>query len=1129
MKIQNLKKLSFSKHLFVSVILFAIMTLAAFGITNIENKKSANAANPAFFFSEDRCSTSVSNITKPIGSTTLYICIDGRNEEKGFLGTEVHIPYTPSSIININSLNCSGLAFNVCINLSESGIIKLLATGDRAFPVDSLKTLAVLNLDLLTSGTVNFNFIKSDVFFEGSENKHERVGVGLTLTIEIPETCGNRTINEGEECDGTNLNRQTCTSLGYVSGTLACNAGCQFDKSDCVEPVCNNNDICEIDRGENKINCPEDYIIDTCNNYTLELGEGCDPTVPSGEWRYPSCARAGYVAELQTGDDIACTSTCTFDYSKCEGLAPSQCGDGIVDDDEECEPDIYNRDRTDDTYCDDACKIKITPPEEELPEDLILQSVDVKTRFPITSIEAGSTLEIFAFANYNNGTSETVTSCFPCPTSRSDSRNGLINYNVSGPARFSGNLLIVDASANEGDTITFSATYNDYKSSETKTSISRNLIVTAPADILITEPFEEIWGTEEVAEIFKIDEPLIDDGELDVRPSAPDETEIEAMATAIINQEQPLTAKYTIPTDLDINRCKDLSNEIDTDGDGISDRTECYVGTDPFNPDSDKDGCWDGDEINQFYTDPLDGTDCSFETKIRESVIITDPQPGWIIPKVRVAGITPKNTKYLRAIIFGAEYSRVSEVINTIDALTSGSTSEEIEMELNDLESAIERVNSFISTYFLYEYGDLAENMNSLTNKITIVREVEDDPLTPENEKEQAVIDNFVNSAEWLKENGLISENLGSISDFSDIAVGESIAKGFKFEPDVILSNNKLYDVVAIAIMPDNSLISSGAVRFSVDSELATDKPIPRSIGGENIPAGAFAFGNIFINGVLAEDGAEIEIEITDERPVVTGDSEYGAQVFAIWESIVLTSSVIADSEQGAFAIQAPRILKTNAGHKISLYAVKADETTGNTMRSDNVNIYFRVNQKAFPLGLLLWVIGITVLLILLIFVLRKKLKKKEEEGRKEIAEEIMEAEKAYETEMLKPAIASAEQKTEESIKETTTEIPIQEKAEKITEESITELAHIPEPQEPTPEEHIAKEREINEAFAQAEPIISETEPATGESESAEIKMLKEKLIETDEDFLKYTENEVKEAGKEPEEAEKKLLVDMKL
>ena len=45
--------------------------------------------------------------------------------------------------------------------------------------------------------------------------------------------------------------------------------------------------------------------------------------------------------------------------------------------------------------------------------------------------------------------------------------------------------------------------------------------------------------------------------------------------------------------------------EKDSDGDGLSDRYEREIGTDPFNPDTDGDGLTDGEEVLIYKTDPL--------------------------------------------------------------------------------------------------------------------------------------------------------------------------------------------------------------------------------------------------------------------------------------------------------------------------------------------------------------------------------------------------------------------------------------------------------------------------------------------------------------------------------------------
>jgi hypothetical protein len=54
-----------------------------------------------------------------------------------------------------------------------------------------------------------------------------------------PGDCGNGSLDPGEPCDGGLLGGETCESLGFDSGTLACNTSCRFDTSDCVSaPTC---------------------------------------------------------------------------------------------------------------------------------------------------------------------------------------------------------------------------------------------------------------------------------------------------------------------------------------------------------------------------------------------------------------------------------------------------------------------------------------------------------------------------------------------------------------------------------------------------------------------------------------------------------------------------------------------------------------------------------------------------------------------------------------------------------------------------------------------------------------------------------------------------------------------------
>ena len=106
--------------------------------------------------------------------------------------------------------------------------------------------------------------------------------------------CGDATVQAGygEDCDGVNLNGQTCLSIGYDGGALACNGACDFDTSSCIT---------------------------YCNDGTLQtgLGEVCDGANLNGA----TCVSRGYY-----GGTLTCGPTCkAFNEAAC--AAVGRCGD----------------------------------------------------------------------------------------------------------------------------------------------------------------------------------------------------------------------------------------------------------------------------------------------------------------------------------------------------------------------------------------------------------------------------------------------------------------------------------------------------------------------------------------------------------------------------------------------------------------------------------------------------------------------------------------------------------------------------------------------------------------------------------------------------------------------------------
>ncbi|MFH2009125.1 MAG: PPC domain-containing protein [bacterium] len=108
------------------------------------------------------------------------------------------------------------------------------------------------------------------------------------------QDCGNDVLDSGEQCDGSALDGQTCVSLGFLGGNLACDGDCTLNVEDCEVPL-------------------------GCGNGVLDPGEACDGVNLGGQ----SCEGLGY-----DGGALACTLACRFDVQAC--TSDAVCGDGVV-------------------------------------------------------------------------------------------------------------------------------------------------------------------------------------------------------------------------------------------------------------------------------------------------------------------------------------------------------------------------------------------------------------------------------------------------------------------------------------------------------------------------------------------------------------------------------------------------------------------------------------------------------------------------------------------------------------------------------------------------------------------------------------------------------------------------------
>ena len=156
--------------------------------------------------------------------------------------------------------------------------------------------------------------------------------------------CGDNTVDaaDDEQCDGDNLNGQTCQNLGYTGGIVSCTEGCRFDISAC-ESACGNGHLEPGEACEDGARVDGDGCSSECQ---VEPGWTCDESVPST--CVTTCGDGLAAGEEQCdGDDLrgleqcgevdghpyhggtlACLPDCTFDMSSCQ--AAGYCGDSVI-------------------------------------------------------------------------------------------------------------------------------------------------------------------------------------------------------------------------------------------------------------------------------------------------------------------------------------------------------------------------------------------------------------------------------------------------------------------------------------------------------------------------------------------------------------------------------------------------------------------------------------------------------------------------------------------------------------------------------------------------------------------------------------------------------------------------------
>ena len=153
-------------------------------------------------------------------------------------------------------------------------------------------------------------------------------------------TCGNGTVETGEDCEGTSLGGATCESLNFTGGTLACGDDCKFNTTSCTscDPVC--------DAGQ-CLTCDDGLCVSSCG-----VGEVCTNGVCGPD---ESCTDVCSADDCETCSGGECVVSCQGNETCVSGVC-----EVVLDCDPACDPSACEICNVETNTCESAC----TDPEE---------------------------------------------------------------------------------------------------------------------------------------------------------------------------------------------------------------------------------------------------------------------------------------------------------------------------------------------------------------------------------------------------------------------------------------------------------------------------------------------------------------------------------------------------------------------------------------------------------------------------------------------------------------------------------------------------------------------------------------------------------------------------------------------
>lgn len=876
MNIKNALTTSFYKVLGMLISLSVAMGLALLILL------PARADNPTFFLSTSAgCGSAVTSLDTDLSSNvTVYLCIDAENEGEGLLGAETHLSYDTSAV-SVSNVQCN--VFDTCIDLSESGAIKFLgASGPlpEGTPATAQEALGSFSAHFSSPGTASFSFTLSQVIND-QQDVENRTALGLTVNVSEEEA------EEEEEMTEEQPAEESAEAME------------EEPMDEIEEPAEETEDPMEEEAPVNPDIGISAVVITPLAGIAL----------PGSQVQIIS--RADYLGG-RASDNITSCFPCPTPDNSADGNTTYNIVNG--------------------------------------PASFVGSKVTISagaTPGQVITLNASYSDNVSGTGGQSADQYITVVSELPQPPAEEPEEDEATPEEVAAPEEPDG------APAGGGEGEEESETQQEAQSAIDSAKQAQE---DAADDMGETPSEEDQDAYDEGSQLFEEAQTAYDEGNYDdaktkaeeaeaffesIQPeeaSTPEETEApeegefhpaaedyQGLAEAALKDLAPQqNSDVVIPTEPAPGTCAAFSQTQDSDGDGLSDRTECYLGTSADNPDSDGDSCWDGEEINRFYSNPLTSADCNVQQILEENILIVDPKPDWIVKRFDISGTTPSRSQSVGITAIPAVHEVLTPVISGFsdlalmleqeadlsDTAAMEAYNQSLEDLVSQLQNSLNSLTAFLDN-FSGEYPALSPTVANASDLLS--QDMED--IKDDLDEVKAIHDEMA----AVQTQPVF---LGEITELQEVGAGQNVTAGFHLEAAEVAKNG-VYDLIATAYLSDGSTLSSAPVRVILDSTVSVPDPTPQTLDGISL---------------LGTDGP---IQIQSGRPVLSGQSTYGVQLFATWESLVLASSIIADSSAGGFDIQAPREMESGVSHTVSVYAVHRQPA--GLVRSNSVTVDFNV------------------------------------------------------------------------------------------------------------------------------------------------------------------------------------------